>query len=430
MDPVPPVASGFDSLHLHPDILKGIRHAGFLQPTPIQSEAIPVVLSGRDLIGSAQTGTGKTAAFLLPILHRLLQGKRGKNLRALVITPTRELALQCMERLQQFSRYLPLKGAAIFGGVPMSPQISALSSGVDIVSATPGRLLDHIYSGRIDFVDLEVLVLDEADRMLDMGFLPAIQSIVRLLPKKRQTMLFSATIPPDIQRLSREVLHDPVTVQIGQRSSVAVGIRHAVYPVPQSLKMDLLLELLRGEEMSCVLIFARTKHSADRITRRLEQTGLRVSVLHSDRSQSQRLQALDRFRRGKTQIMVATDIAARGIDVEQISHVINFDVPRAPDDYIHRIGRTARADATGDAFTLVDRGEEETLREIERVLGKKLPRVTLPNFDYKKAGAASESHSRPRFSGGGRPSSRPHSGGGHSSHQGGRSSGRPHRYSR
>jgi ATP-dependent RNA helicase RhlE len=429
MDPVPPAVSGFESLNLHPDILKGIRHAGFMQPTPIQAQAIPVVLSGRDLIGSAQTGTGKTAAFLLPTLHRLLQGKRGKNLRALVITPTRELALQCMERLQQFSRYLPLKGAAIFGGVPMGPQISALSSGVDIVSATPGRLLDHIYSGRIDFVDLEVLVLDEADRMLDMGFLPAIQSIVRLLPKKRQTMLFSATIPPDIQKLSREVLHDPVTVQIGQRSSVAVGIRHAVYPVAQALKMDLLHELLRDEEMSCVLVFARTKHSADRITRRLEQAGHHVSVLHSDRSQSQRLQALDKFRRGKTQIMVATDIAARGIDVEQISHVINFDVPRAPEDYIHRIGRTARADATGDAFTLVDRSEEETLREIEKVLGKKLPRVTLPNFDYKKA-VHSDLHHRRHFSGGGRHPQHRSRGGGHSSHYGGRSSGRPHRYSR
>ncbi|MBI3615884.1 MAG: DEAD/DEAH box helicase [Candidatus Omnitrophica bacterium] len=378
--------STFEELHLHPNLLKGIHDLGFLRPTPIQAQTIPLILAGRDLIGCAQTGTGKTAAFVLPILHKLLQGKSGKHVRALIIAPTRELALQSMDHLKSLSRYVHLKGAAIFGGVPMNPQISALAHGVDILSATPGRLLDHIYSGRIDFVDLEVLVLDEADRMLDMGFLPDIEKILRLLPPKRQNLMFSATMPPEILTLAHEILDHPVTVQIGQRSSPAVGIRHAVYPVPRHLKTDLLVELLRGEEMTSVLVFARTKISADRLTREMARRGVRVSVLHGDRSQDQRLRALEQFRRGEAQVMVATDIAARGIDIDQISHVINFDVPNSPDDYIHRIGRTARMDATGDAFTLMDKEEEPMVREIEQVLRRTLPRVTLPRFNYRKPG--------------------------------------------
>jgi ATP-dependent RNA helicase RhlE len=358
---------------------------GYLRPTPIQAQAIPHILAGRDLIGCAQTGTGKTAAFVLPILHRLLQGKSGKHVRAMIIAPTRELADQSMDHLKALSRHVHLKGLAVFGGAPMPPQISALEKGVDILSATPGRLLDHIYSGRIDFVDLEVLVLDEADRMLDMGFLPDIENILRLLPPKRQNLLFSATMPPEILRLTREILHDPVTVQIGQRSSTPVGIRHAIYPVPSHLKTDLLDELLRGKEMESVLVFTRTKRSAERLAHDLMRRGVRVSVLHGDRTQEQRMFALERFREGDSQVMVATDIAARGLDIEQISHVINFDVPNSPDDYVHRIGRTARAEATGDAFTLMDKEEESMVQEIEQSLHRTLPRVTLPRFNYRKA---------------------------------------------
>lgn len=372
----------FEELHLHPDLLKGIHALGFIRPTPIQAKAIPLVLSGRDVIGCAQTGTGKTAAFVLPILHKLLLGKSGKHVRALIIAPTRELALQSMEHLRALSRYVHLKGEAIFGGTPMNPQIAALERGVDIISATPGRLLDHIYSGRIDFVDLEVVVLDEADRMLDMGFLPDIRNILRLLPPKHQNLMFSATMPPEILSLAHEILHDPVTVQVGRRSAPAVGIRHAIYPVPQEQKTRLLLELLRGEELTSVLVFTRSKRSADQLARWLGREGVQVAALHGDRTQEERLLALDRFRYGDVQVLVATDIAARGIDVEEISHVINYDVPRNPDDYVHRIGRTARADATGDAFTLVDREEEPVIREIEQALGRPLPRITLPGFPY------------------------------------------------
>lgn len=384
--------SNFDSLNLHPNLLKGIHDLGFIRPTPIQAQAIPHILEGRDVIGCAQTGTGKTAAFVLPILHRLLQNPSRKHLRALILAPTRELALQSMDHLRALSRYVHLKGIAIFGGVPMDPQIKALSQGVDIVSATPGRFLDHIYSGRVNFMDLEVFVLDEVDRMLDMGFLPDIQKILHLLPEKRQNLVFSATISREIESLVHKILSNPITVQIGHSITPAVGIRHAIYPVPRHLKTDLLVELLRGQEMTSVLVFTRTKHYASRLSERLERRGFKVSVLHGDRSQNQRMQALDRFRQGKTQIMVATDIAARGIDIDDISHVINFDIPNSPEDYIHRIGRTARAEATGDAFTLVDRDEEPLVKEIEHALKQVLPRVTLPNFDYK---GSSKSHDHP-----------------------------------
>ena len=391
----------FDSLNLHPNLLRGIRDLGFIRPTPIQAQAIPPVLAGRDVIGCAQTGTGKTAAFVLPILHRLLNGKSRGHVRTLIVAPTRELALQSMDHLKALSRHVHLKGAAIFGGVPMDPQIKALARGVDIISATPGRLLDHIYSGRIDFADLEIFVLDEADRMLDMGFLPDIQNILRLLPPKRQNLVFSATMPEEILRLVHQILHNPVTIQIGQRSTPAVGIRHAIYPVPRHLKTDLLVELLRRDGMTSVLVFTRTKHYASRLAETLERRGFKVSVLHGDRSQSQRLRALEQFRRGRSQVMVATDIAARGIDIEDISHVINFDMPNTPDDYVHRIGRTARAEATGDAFTLVDQEEESMIKEIERALNRTLPRITLPNFDYKRGRAPGphdghHPHHRPR----------------------------------
>ncbi len=392
----------FDSLGLDPKILKGIHEMGFIRPTPIQAKAIPPIMAGKDLIGCAQTGTGKTAAFMLPILHRLLESGKTRNVRALVLSPTREIAAQSIEHMNLLSKHVPLKGTAIYGGVAMQPQISALMRGLDIISATPGRLLDHVWSGRIDFRDLQILVLDEVDRMLDMGFLPDIKRILSLMPPKRQNLVFSATLPPEIQKLVDSILKDPIIIQIGQRSGVAAGIRHAVYPVPRHLKTELLVELLRAEGATSVIIFTRTKRLADKLHSALKVKGFKASILHGDRSQSQREQALEHFKAGHSQILVATDIAARGIDVSDVSHVINYDIPMTPEDYVHRIGRTARADATGDAFSLVDRSEEDMIRSIERTINKPLPRVTLPNFPYdRKAPAPTHSshgshHSRPQ----------------------------------
>jgi len=383
----------FQSFNLDPGILKGVHDLGFLRPTPIQARAIPPILEGRDVIGLAQTGTGKTAAFVLPILHRLLQGKSTRNIRALFLSPTRELAAQSIDHLNSLSKHVRLNGAAIYGGVPIQPQIRALLHGLDIVSATPGRLLDHIWSARISFVDLQVLVLDEVDRMLDMGFLPDIKKIISFLPTKRQNLVFSATLPSEIQKLVNEILTNPVTVQVGLRSSAAVGIKHAVYPVARHLKTDLLDELLRMEGLTSAIVFTRTKRLADRLTQNLKRRGFKVSVLHGDRSQSQRVQALDNFKQGFSQVLVATDIAARGIDIEGISHVINYDIPYSPEDYVHRIGRTGRVDATGDAFSLMDKVEEGMIKDIERALKQPLPRVTLPNFDYKKPAPDKPAHS-------------------------------------
>src|SRR3989338_8253922 len=390
----------FDTLGLHSNILKGIHDLGFIRPTPVQKEAIPPILEGKDVIACAQTGTGKTAAFVLPILHRLMTEPhpKAKGLRALIVAPTRELAMQSMQHLQDLSRYVPLSGHTIYGGVPMGPQIKALKEGVDIISATPGRLLDHVYEGRIDFGDCHTLVLDEADRMLDMGFLPDVKKIISLLPPKRQNLIFSATMPPEIMKLVQDICHHPVIVQIGVKSSTPVGIRHAVYPVSQDQKPELLLKLLRQENvMSSVIIFTRTKSRAERLSQTLDRAGIRVSVLHGDRSQVQRTRALEQFKQGRSQVMVATDIAARGIDVKDISHVINFDMPQTPEDYVHRIGRTGRVEATGDAFSLVSPEEEEMVREIEKVIQKPLPRVTLPDFQYRK-GSHAPSHSRPLHS--------------------------------
>ncbi|PIQ82418.1 MAG: hypothetical protein COV76_03790 [Candidatus Omnitrophica bacterium CG11_big_fil_rev_8_21_14_0_20_64_10] len=402
----------FESFGFHPDLLKGIQELGFRSPTPIQARAIPHIMQGKDLIGCAQTGTGKTAAFVLPILDRLMRKPSGPNVRAMIVAPTRELALQIMEHLKSLSRYVHLKGEAIFGGAPMQHQIAALERGVDIISATPGRLLDHVFSGRIEFKDLEVLVLDEADRMLDMGFLPDIHQIICLLPTQRQSLMFSATMPAEILKLTHEMLKNPVTVQIDAKPIAAVGIRQAVYPVASDRKTDLLLKLLRGEELVSVIVFVRTKRSADEVARNLIRRGVQASVIHSDRSQDQRLFALERFRAGKSQVMVATDIAARGIDIDEISHVINYDVPHQPEDYIHRIGRTARAEATGDAFTLMSPAETELIQDIEKTLGHPLPRVNLPDFDgsfqaelprgSRRSGPASSG----RRSGSGRPRGR------------------------
>jgi ATP-dependent RNA helicase RhlE len=372
----------FTGFKLHPSLLRGIKELGFTRPTPIQSEALPPAIEGRDILGCAQTGSGKTAAFLLPILNRLLAKPRGTT-RALIITPTRELAAQIQEELQGLAVHTPVTSAAIFGGVGMGPQEHALRSGVDVVIATPGRLLDHMRQPYTRLGGLEVLVLDEADRMLDMGFLPDIRRILRNLPVKRQTLFFSATMPEPIVALTRDMLKHPVTISLQRKAAPAAGITQAVYPVPQDLKSALLLALLERGHMEEVLVFTRTKHRADRLFKQLVKQGIKAERIHGNRSQPQRTEALNGFRSGKYRVLVATDIAARGIDIEELGHVVNFDVPPVPEDYIHRVGRTARAAAVGDAFTFVAPDEEGDLKAIERALGSRLPRVTLPDFDYK-----------------------------------------------
>ncbi len=371
----------FSSLSLHPSLLKAVKELGFTRPTPIQADAIPPALQGRDLLACAMTGSGKTAAFVLPILHRLLGTKRGTT-RALVLSPTRELAAQILEDVNDLGVHTPVTAAAIYGGVGMGPQEHALRSGVDIVVATPGRLLDHMRAPYAKFAGLEILVLDEADRMLDMGFLPDIRRILRHLPNRRQTLFFSATMPGPIATLTREMLSNPVTINLERKSGPAVGITQAVYPVRQELKAGLFLALLAKGDMREALVFTRTKHRADRLAKHLMREGIKAERIHGNRSQAQRTEALAGFKNGKYRVLVATDIAARGIDVEALGHVVNFDVPKVPDDYIHRVGRTARAEATGDAFTFVSPEEEGDLRAIEREIGKRLPRVTVPDFDY------------------------------------------------
>jgi ATP-dependent RNA helicase RhlE len=371
----------FSSFGLHADLLRGVKELGFQRPTPIQTDAIPPAISGKDVLACAMTGSGKSAAFLLPILNRLMGKKRGTT-RALILTPTRELAAQIDEHLRDLAIHTPLSGAAIYGGVGMGPQEHAFRSGVDVLVATPGRLLDHFQYGYAKLEGLEILVLDEADRMLDMGFLPDIRRVLRHLPMKRQTLFFSATLPPAIVELSREMLKNPATISIERKSAPATGITQSVFPVSQDLKMPLLATLLKRGEIQNAIVFTRTKHRANRLFEQLERQKIRVARIHGNRSQAQRTEALAGFKSGRYRILVATDIAARGIDVEALSHVVNFDVPNMPDDYIHRVGRTARAEMTGDAMTFVAPEEENDLRAIERAIGKRLPRVTVPDFDY------------------------------------------------
>jgi ATP-dependent RNA helicase RhlE len=371
----------FNDLNLHPDLLTGVKELGFVRPTPIQADAIPPGLAGRDVLACAMTGSGKTAAFLLPILHQLIDRPRGTT-RALVLTPTRELAAQILEDLNDLAIHTPITGAAVFGGVAMSPQEHAFRSGVDVIVATPGRLLDHMRAPYARLGGLEYLVLDEADRMLDMGFLPEIRRILRQLPARRQTFFFGATMPAPIVALTGEMLHDPSTIHLERKAAPAVGITQAVYPVPQELKAALLVALLERGEIQDALVFTRTKHRANRLADYLVRLGIKAERIHGNRSQPQRTAALAGFKSGQYRVLVATDIAARGIDVEALGHVVNFDVPRAPEDYIHRVGRTARAELTGDAFTLVSPEEEGELRSIERAIGKRFPRVTVPDFDY------------------------------------------------
>jgi ATP-dependent RNA helicase RhlE len=371
----------FANFKLHPDLLRGVRELGFTRATPIQEQAIPPALEGRDLLACAMTGSGKTAAFLLPILHRLMNKPRGVT-RALVLTPTRELAAQIEEHLRELAVHTPLSGAAVYGGVGMGPQEHAFRSGVDVIIATPGRLLDHFKQPYAKLSGLEVLVLDEADRMLDMGFLPDIRRVLKHLPARRQTLFFSATMPAPIQTLSRELLHDATSINLERKSAPAVGIRQALYPVREELKPALFVELMRRGDVGSVIVFTRTKHRANRLADYLAGEGIANAKIHGNRSQAQRTEALDGFKSGRIRCLVATDIVARGIDVEQLEHVVNFDVPHLPEDYIHRVGRTARADATGDAFTFVSPEEEQDLAAIERAVGKRLPRVIVPGFDY------------------------------------------------
>ena len=370
----------FSKLGLSPQVIEGVTAAGYAEPTAIQLRAIPLVMAGRDLIGCAQTGTGKTAAFALPILSRL---DRHGAARALVLEPTRELAAQVETAIRDYGRFTDLRMVVLFGGAGYGKQDQGLRQGADIVVATPGRLLDHLQRGTLKLNQIEILVLDEADRMLDMGFMPDVRRIVERCPRNRQTMLFSATIPPEIEQLVKWALRKPETVEIGQRRAPAETVTHALYPVASDQKQAILDELLKRTDFDQVLIFCRTKHGADRVARKLQQQGHAVAVLHSNRTQSEREKALSGFRDGRYEVMVATDIAARGIDVQQISHVINYDVPHHPEDYVHRIGRTGRAQSVGDAFTIMTGEDVQEVAAIERFIGQKIPRVKLEGFNYE-----------------------------------------------
>jgi ATP-dependent RNA helicase RhlE len=367
----------FATLGLGSKLVQALKEKGYVEPTPIQAKAIPTILSGRDVIGVAQTGTGKTAAFVLPLLERMAATPPQRTMRALVIAPTRELVAQIEENVRAYGKHLPLRYATIFGGVGEGPQIQALRRGVDLVVATPGRLMDLMEQRHVDFAALQMLVLDEADRMLDMGFLPAIRRIVSKTPAARQTLLFSATMSKEIERVAKEVLKNPVSVEIGARSTPAEAVTQYVVEVSQAGKVPALIHLLNDAALESVLVFSRTKHGADRIARKLGAAGVSTATLHSNRTQGQRLQALKRFKSGDVRVLIATDIAARGIDVDGISHVINFDFPPQPEDYVHRIGRTGRAQAIGDAISFATHEDADAVKRLERFLGRGIARKKL-----------------------------------------------------
>jgi ATP-dependent RNA helicase RhlE len=373
---------GFNTFGLSHHIMDGIRAMGYTDPTPIQLRAMPLLLSGRDVIGSAQTGTGKTAAFALPILSKL-GSHHGPSPRCLILEPTRELAAQVETAVRDYARFTNLRVAVVYGGVGYGKQNDALKRGIDIVVATPGRLLDHIQQRTLQLDRVEYLILDEADRMLDMGFLPDVKRIVERCPKQRQTALFSATVPPEIETLIRWAMRNPEVIEIGARRSPAETVKHVIYPVAEDQKSDLLRALLEKIHYDSVIVFCRTKNRADRIGHMLKKNNHAVATLHSNRTQREREQALRGFRDGRFEVLVATDIAARGLDIANVSHVINFDVPQHPEDYVHRIGRTGRAEATGDAFTLMVAEDMMHVRSIERFIGKKIERVKLEGFNYK-----------------------------------------------
>lgn len=377
---IPPQDTAFSKLGLNDAIAFAVAEMGYTEPTPIQAQAVPVVLAGQDVIGSAQTGTGKTAAFALPLMHRL--GSHQRQTRCLVLEPTRELALQVEEAFQKYAKYTDLSVTVVYGGVGYGKQREDLARGVDVIAATPGRLLDHLEQGTASLAGVEILVLDEVDRMLDMGFLPDVKRIIQKCPQVRQTLFFSATMPPELAQLAGWALKDPVEIKIGARRSAAETVSHAFYPVVASQKFDLLIELLKRTEFKSVIIFTRTKMGADRIAARLEREQHTVGVIHSDRSQRERVEALQGFKDGRFEVLVATDIAARGLDIAGVSHVVNYDVPENAEDYVHRIGRTGRAQTTGDAFTLVTEEDVRDARSIERFIGASIERKKLEDFPY------------------------------------------------
>jgi ATP-dependent RNA helicase RhlE len=381
-------------LGLVPELLRAIEERGYTEPTPVQQQAVPVVLEGRDLVGSAQTGTGKTAAFLLPILQRLKDRRRGV-LRALVLVPTRELAEQVLRSAQAYGRYCGLRAAAVYGGVGMEPQTRALKRGVDIVIATPGRLLDHMGRGHVDSSNLEVLVLDEADRMLDMGFAPDVRRILATLPTERQTLFFSATISGDVDRLARRALKEHAAVEIGRRAEAAHGVEHILVAVDKAEKRGLLARMLEKVPQGRTLVFTRTKFTADKLARHLRREGKEVAALHGGKTQSFRTATLERFKNGRTRVLVATDVAARGIDVENIVMVVNYDVPRDPEVYVHRVGRTARAGAQGVALTLMSPDEWLMMRDVEKLMGRSFPREIVPGFEPSVAPLQPEQRAKP-----------------------------------
>lgn len=404
----------FNALGLKDELVRGLTATGYTTPTPIQAQAIPIAITGADLIGCAQTGTGKTAAFVLPLLNRLsdhpVEGHHKRVVRALILTPTRELAVQVEDFIKTYGKFLKVKSLCVYGGVSISAQLDTLRRGVDIVIATPGRLLDHIDRRSIDLKHIEFLVLDEADRMFDMGFINDVRAIIDVTPQNRQTLLFSATMTSEVRKLAGSIMKDPQLVDIGGRRDPAASVTQHVYRVPKAHKPELLMHILNTAEMDNVLVFSRTKHGADKITTKLERAGVKAVAIHSNRTQSQRQRALDGFKRGQYKVLVATDIAARGIDVEGISHVINFDTPTHPEDYIHRIGRTGRAEATGDALTFVSSEEEDHMRDIERYMGKRLERKKYEGFTWvapEEAKQAPRSATEPRPSAEPRPFSDP-----------------------
>jgi len=397
----------FQSLGLAPELLRAVEEQGYTEPTPVQCEAIPKGLEGRDVVGSAQTGTGKTAAFLLPILQRLASGRRG-TLRTLILAPTRELAEQVLNSARDYGRHLDLSSVAVYGGVRMEPQTRALKNGVDIVVATPGRLLDHMGRGHVDTSRIEVLVLDEADRMLDMGFSRDVNKIIDTLPKERQTMFFSATISGDVDRLAKRALKDYAAVEIGRRAEAAEGVEHVVVAVDKPRKRSLLAKVLEVLPDDRTLVFTRTKHAAEVVSNHLRRMGNNVAALHGDKTQGARNEALGRFKRGKTRVLVATDVAARGIDVDNIGLVVNYDVPRDPEVYIHRVGRTARAGAQGIAMTLMSPDEWTVMGDVEKLMGRTFKREVIPGFEPAVAPVQPVEHTpTPRQTG---PSLRPRRG--------------------
>jgi ATP-dependent RNA helicase RhlE len=371
----------FDSLGLAPDILRAVTERGYTIPTPIQAQAIPPILAGRDMLAGAQTGTGKTAGFTLPILQRLsATTSRSKSPRALVLVPTRELAAQVHESVRDYGKYLRLRSCVIFGGVSANPQIDILSRGIDILVATPGRLLDHVEQGNVDLDEVEILVLDEADRMLDMGFIHDIKRIIKRLPKQRQNLMFSATYSDDIRGLAQSFLRNPVEVEVARRNTAIEAVEQFAYFVPKDTKRALLSHLIRSGEWTQVLVFTRTKHGANRLAQQLEDDGIPTAAIHGNKSQNARTAALAAFKQSKVRALVATEVAARGLDIKELPHVVNYELPNVPEDYVHRIGRTGRAGASGAAISLVASDESGLLKDIERTIRKPIPRLALPEI--------------------------------------------------